>query len=130
MQIAFVVLLVVHALSGVFWAGSTFALARSGGQGARALRWPQAGASIVAIASGAGLWGMAHRGGFGPVERALAAGALAAIAAAAVQFAGSARAARSAAGGGDMAVAVVPTQRIAAGLLALTVAAMVAARYL
>jgi hypothetical protein len=130
MQILFVVLLLVHALSAVFWAGTTFALARSGGQGAQALRWPQTGASVVAIVSGALLWAVAHRGAFGPFERSLAVGAVAALVAAGVQFAGHRRA-RPVQGEdrGQACARTLPSQRIAAGLLALAVAAMVSARY-
>jgi hypothetical protein len=135
MQVLFVGLLLVHALSSVFWAGTTFALVRSGGQGAQALRWPQVGASIVAIVSGMSLWAVAHRGAFGPFERSLAVGAVAALLAAAVQFAGARRAAAAAAtapageGAARPCARTMASQRIAAGLLALALAAMVSARY-
>jgi hypothetical protein len=44
----------LHVLSGVFWAGSTFVLARSGGIGAERLAYPQ----VVAVLGGIVLWGL------------------------------------------------------------------------
>jgi hypothetical protein len=113
MQIALIIAIGLHALSGVFWAGTTFALVRSQGQGAQQLRKPQIGAAVLAILTGMALWGLAHRGAFGNAERVLGAGVVAALIAAAVQFASTRAAA----------------QRIAAGLLAITVLCMVIARY-
>lgn len=53
MQTVLVVTLVLHVLSGVFWAGSTFTLARTGGTGAEKLFRPQMGAAVVAVLTGA-----------------------------------------------------------------------------
>ena len=111
-----IVLFAVHALGGVFWAGSTFALARSGGEGAAGLFRPQMGAATFTVLAGVGLWSILHRGPAGPMEQTLALGALSAIAAAGVQ--------------GAMRKSPALSQRIAAGLLAITVVCMVTARYI
>jgi hypothetical protein len=116
MQILLIVLIGLHMLGGVFWAGSTFAIARSGGAGADALFRPQMGAATITVLAGIGLWGILHRGGMGPMEHTLAIGALCAIAAAGVQ-------------GATRRKNPVKGQRIAAGLLAVTVICMAIARY-
>src|SRR5215470_5130410 len=86
MQMVIVVTLVLHVLSGVFWAGSTFTLARIGGVGAERLLRPQLGCATMVVATGVLLWGLVHSGGApGRTEYILAMGALAAIAAAGVQ---------------------------------------------
>ena len=132
MQTAVIVALVLHVLSGVFWAGSTFVLARTGGNQAARLFGPQMGAAVVAVASGAVLWFLLHRGTPGIQERLLEIGAVSALIAAGVQGFG-ARAARAVATAGAGATPaddrVALTQRIAAALLALTVICMAAARY-
>ncbi|RZJ13734.1 MAG: hypothetical protein EOP39_00275 [Rubrivivax sp.] len=130
MQIVFMFLLALHALSGVFWAGTTFTLVRSGGQGMAALRRPQTGASLIAIASGIGLWAIAHRRAFGSFERGLAVGAIAAVLAGVLQFVGHRQAQRAEAPGSGVRIAPLGAQRAAAGLLAVAVAAMVCARYI
>ena len=116
MQILIIVLIGLHVLTGVFWAGSTFAIVRSGGAGLETLFRPQMGAATVAILAGLGLMGLLHRGGMGPMEHTLGIGALCAIAAAGVQ--GALRRKNPLKG-----------QRIAAGLLAVTVLTMAIARY-
>jgi hypothetical protein len=116
MQLVLIVLIGLHILGGVFWAGSTFAIVRSGGAGAPALFGPQMGAATITVLAGVGLWGILHRGAPGPMERTLALGALCAIAAAGFQ--GAMRRKNPMRG-----------QRIAAGLLAITVICMAIARY-
>lgn len=132
MQSALIVALVLHVLAGVFWAGSTFVLARGGGDQAGRLFRPQMGAAAVAVASGAVLWFLLHRGTPGIQERLLEAGAASALIAAAVQAFG-ARALRRAPIAGAPGVTtgdrVALSQRIAAALLAVTVICMAAARY-
>jgi len=133
MQATLIAALVLHVLSGVFWAGSTFALARIGGNLAERLFRPQMGAAAVAIVTGGLLGFLLHRGTHGIQEYLLAIGALCAMLAAAVQGA-SARVVKqlSAAGAGDAVAAssgVATSQRIAAALLAVTVICMAAARY-
>lgn len=131
MQIVFMLALALHVLSGVFWAGSTFVLARTGdGRLAMSLFAPQMGAATVAVLSGAVLWHLFHgTGSFGTQEQVLAIGAIAAIIAAGVQgvLVGRSRRNESQAGkpGAEQAVR---GERIAAGLLAITVIAMAIAR--
>src|SRR5215813_12650804 len=85
MQVTLLVTQVLHIGSGVFWAGSTFALARTGATSADLLFRPQMGAALVAIASGGYLWHLLHPSGFGRQEQVLTLGALCAILAAGVQ---------------------------------------------
>jgi hypothetical protein len=112
----FIVLVAIHILAGVFWAGTTFAIARSGGAGADGLFRPQMGAATLAVLAGMGLWGIAHRGPMGATEQTLAIGAVCAIAAAGVQ-------------GALRRKNPVKGQRIAAVLLAITVICMAISRY-
>ena len=131
MQTALMIAIALHALSSVFWAGTTFALARSQGQGADQLRKPQLGAALVAIVSGAVLGHLTHAGAFGNAEHVLAAGAGAALIAAIIQLATFFRAGRAAPVPvqGNERPRTVQGQRIAAGLLAVTLLCMVLARY-
>jgi len=132
MQTAVILALVLHVLSGVFWAGSTFVLARTGGDQADRLFRPQMGAAAVAVVTGAVLWFLLHRGTPGIQEHLLEIGALSALVAAGVQGLG-ARAVRAVSLAGADALTstnrVVLSQRIAAALLAVTVICMAAARY-
>src|SRR5262249_43402931 len=116
MGVVLMILIGLHILAGVFWAGSTFTIVRSGGAGASALFGPQMGAATVTILAGVGLWGMLHRGPEGPMEHTLALGALCAVAAAGVQ-------------GATRRKNPLKGQRIAAGLLVITVLCMAIARY-
>jgi hypothetical protein len=133
MQATLIIALVLHVLSGVFWAGSTFALVRTGGNQADRLFRPQMGAATVAIVTGGVLGYLLHRGTPGIQEHLLAIGALCALLAAGVQGASASAVKRlSAAGAGDTIAAsrgVATSQRIAAALLAVTVICMAAARY-
>jgi len=115
MTVLIMLLLVLHVLPGVYWAGSTFVLARSGG-GAERMFGAQMGAATLAILAGIGLMVLLHRGAQGPVEHTLGAGAVCAVAAAGVQGALRRRSPAAA-------------QRIAAGLLSITIICMVIARY-
>jgi hypothetical protein len=135
MQATVVIVLVLHVLSGVFWAGSTFVVARLGGNQANHLLAPQLGAAAVAIASGALLWFLLHSGNDGISERVLEAGAVFALVAVAIQ--GITGAARQPVLAGPRGEATTPStvsraavgQRIAAVCLAITVACMAASRY-
>jgi len=115
MTIGLMLLLSLHVLSAIFWAGSTFVLARAGGNGIDALRRPQYGAAGVAIVTGIPLAAMLHGAAFGRQEQVLMVAVAAALVALIVQIVDRARPARS--------------QRIAGGLLAITVLGMVIARY-
>ena len=133
MQIALIIALSLHVLSSVFWAGSSFALARTGGAGGEKLFRPQMGASGLAILSGGILGHLAHAGSFGTAEQVLAVGALAALVAAGVQGVIGGRAVRSLRSGTTEEASArsrfATAQRIAAGLLAVTAVCMGAARY-
>ena len=133
MQIALIIALSFHILSSVFWAGTSFTLARTGGVGGELLFRPQMGAATIAVLSGGYLGHLAHADSFGTAEQILAVGALAALVAAGVQGAIGGRAIRSLrAGTADEAGArsrIATAQRVAAALLAVTAVCMGAARY-
>ena len=133
MQATLVVTLVLHVLSGVFWAGSTFALARTDGNLAERFIRPQMGAATVAIVTGGLLGYLVHRGTPGIQEHLLAIGALCALVAAGVQGSGARAARQLSVAGADQAFAasnqLAMRERIAAALLAVTVICMAAARY-
>lgn len=134
MQTALIIALSLHVLSSVFWAGSSFTLARTGGLGGEKLLFPQIGAATIAIVTGATLWRLVHEGSFGPSEQILAGGAIAALAAIAVQVivgGGAVRQLRNNDAGDTSAARsrLAVAQRIAAGLLAVTALCMGAARY-
>jgi len=133
MQIPLIITLSLHVLSSVFWAGSSFTLARTGGAGGEQLFGPQMGAAVVTMLTGAYLGHAVHAGMFGPAEQILTVGALAALLAVAVQGAIGGRAIRSLRNGksdaADARSRIAAAQRIAAVLLAVTALCMGAARY-
>jgi uncharacterized membrane protein len=133
MSSAVIITLSLHALAAVYWAGSTFVLARDPQLSALTLFRPQMGAAVVVVLTGAYLWHLLHEGGFGPVEQVLAVGALCAVVAAGVQGAlvGGARRRLAA---GEIADAeairrIAMGERIAAAVLAVALSCMVSARY-
>jgi|SRR5437879_1021804 hypothetical protein len=131
MQTILMFTVALHVLSGIFWAGSTFVLARAGGAGAGELARPQMGAAAFAVLTGGILWHLLHAHSFQPQEQVLALGACCAIIAAAVQGASAVRMRLAHA---DAALAsswgsVAVHHRIAAALLAVTVICMASARY-
>jgi len=134
MQIALIIALSLHVLSTVFWAGMSFALARTGGVGGEQLFRPQMAAAVIAILTGAYLGHLFSFNTSATTEQVLAIGALAALVAAGVQGAIGGRAIRSLrVGKTDEAVArsrIAAAQRIAAVLLAVAAVCMGAARYL
>jgi uncharacterized membrane protein len=133
MQIALIITLSLHILSAVFWAGTSFALARTGGIGGEQLFRPQMGAAVIAVLSGGYLGHLVHAGSFGAAEQVLAIGALCALVAAGVQGTIGGRAIRSLRNGkadeADARSRIATAQRIAAALLAVTAVCMGAARY-
>jgi len=132
MQIALIIALSLHILSSVFWAGTSFTLARTGGVGGVQLFRPQMGAAVIAVLTGGYLGHLVHAGAFGTAEQILAVGALCALVAAGVQGAIGGRAIRSLGNGMDESGArsrIATAQRIAAALLAVTAVCMGAARY-
>src|SRR5207237_754622 len=75
----------LHVLAAMFWAGTSFTLARTGGLGGAQLFRPQMGAATVAILAGGCIWQVSHAGAFDTAERVLALGAVCAIIAASVR---------------------------------------------
>lgn len=125
--------LAAHVLSSVFWAGSTFTLARLSGLGGERLVVPQTGAAVVALLSGGYLWHRLHDASFGMFEQVLLIGIVAALIALVVQIAAGFRTLealrheRFDEKSARQRIAIA--QRIAAGLLAITVTCMAVARY-
>jgi hypothetical protein len=132
-QHTLMIVLSLHILAAVFWAGSTFALARMDGSGSERLFGPQMGAATVVILTGASLWRVLHKGSFGAMEQFLSVGALCALVAVAVQAIVAGGALRKLLRGGTDGAAVrlriVIAHRIAAVLLAVATVSMAAARY-
>jgi hypothetical protein len=133
MQLTLMIVAGLHVLPAVFWAGTTFVLARAAGVGAERLAFPQIGAAAVTVIAGGALWGLLHRGGFGAMEKLLATGAACAIAAAGLQALSlpAVRRLRTAAETDAAAPRhrIANAQRIAAGLLAVAVVCMTVSRY-
>lgn len=134
MHVLVLVLLGFHALSAVFWAGTTIVLGRGLAPAGPLVR-SQLGAAIGAVASGAGLWFLFHRGGaHGAADAVLAAGALAAIVGAILQAAIVVPATRRMADAAPpgltrLQARVALGQRAAAPLLMIGLVCMVVARY-
>ena len=133
MQHAYAIAISVHALAAVFWAGTTFTLARTAGAGAELLFRPQIAAAALAVLSGGYLGSLVHTGAFGRMEQVLAVGVLCALLAAGVQalVAGRAigRLTKGEANEHGARARIATAQRVAAGLLAVTTISMVVARY-
>ena len=128
-----IVVVSLHVTSTVFWAGSTFTLARTGALAAERLFRSQMGSAILAILTGAYLFHALHGGGFGPSEIVLSVGAAAALLALLVQAAGGApavRGLRDAGPGADAArVRLAVVYRAGAGLLGIAAVSMAVARF-
>ncbi|WP_049622767.1 hypothetical protein [Frateuria defendens] len=124
MQTLLVFLIVLHVLTGVFWAGTTFVLARTAGANAERLAYPQFGAAVATLAMGVAVWALSLRGVPAvPSTRVLGAAVLCALLAALVQgFALPAVRRLRDADAPRRRIAV--SQRVAAVLLAATVAGM------
>ncbi|MCL1634816.1 hypothetical protein M2650_09255 [Luteimonas sp. SX5] len=133
MQTILIIALSLHVLAAVFWAGGTFVLARLGGIGGPRLRAPMLGAAIVTILTGGYLWRAVHGEAFGRPEKVLAIGIACALLAFIVQV-GAGAGTRWQLARGTLPEAAAQTRmalvaRLAAGLLAITVICMAAARY-
>lgn len=134
MQAWILILQALHVLPAVFWAGTTFALARTGGGEAERLVPAQVGSVVVTVLAGAGLWRLTHPAGFGRTEQILAAGAGCAILAALIQILLALPAARALKAAGPTEAPplrrkVAMAERLASALLAVTLICMVATRY-
>ncbi|WP_250627233.1 hypothetical protein [Pinirhizobacter soli] len=128
MQWIVIALIVLHVVTGVFWAGSSFVLARMGGLLVEKLAFPQFGAGVATLCLGMATWFLALRGlpptpGF----HVLGIGAACAVLALIVQ-ASALPAVKTLKGAqGDSSPQqrrVLISQRVAAGLLLLAVLAM------
>ena len=123
----------VHVLTGVFWTGAAFVLARFGpATGGLRLRRVQLLAATVSVVVGAWLW-IGRRGEWGEAQaQAMQLGAVAAVLAAAVQSAFGLSASRRLDGPADAAARrrLALIDRLAALLLGVALTAMVLARYI
>jgi cell division protein FtsW (lipid II flippase) len=134
MQVTLIFALVLHVLSGVFWAGTTFALAQMGGNQADRFFRPQMGAAAIAVVTGGLLWFLLHRGTLGTQGHILVIGAFCALLAISVQGMTGAPALRKLSAFAESEASrlrhrVATGQRVAAALLMITVTCMAAARY-
>src|ERR1700730_9241943 len=132
MRATLIVTLVLHILSGVFWAGTTFALARTGANQTDQFFRPQMGAAVIVVATGGLLWYLVHPGSFGTTEQILAVGVFCAFVAAGVMSGGSALRKLSIADESEasrLRHRVAIGQRVAAAFLMITVTCMAVARY-
>jgi hypothetical protein len=133
MQYVYIIVLGLHVLAGVFWAGTTITLARDPEIRAEKFFGPQMGAAGLAVLTGALLWYFFHAGYFGNMEAVLAIGIVAALAAAGVLGVYVGRARRQLAGADDakerrLRAQMAVGERMAARLLVLTVLCMAVAR--
>jgi hypothetical protein len=132
MQSLLIGLIALHVLPGVFWAGSSFVLARTAAAGVERFAYPQLAAAAVTILAGMGLWKLTHAGVFATSEKILATGVACALAAAVLQAIALpvVRRLRSAVGDAERdRTKSALSQRLAAGLLAVTIICMATARY-
>jgi hypothetical protein len=134
MRATLIVTLVLHFLSGVFWAGTTFALARTGANQTDQFFRPQMGAAVIVVATGGLLWYLVHPGSFGTTEQILAVGVFCAFVAAGVQGMSGGSALRKLSIADESEASrlrhrVATGQRVAAAFLMLTVTCMAVARY-
>ncbi|WJI76143.1 MULTISPECIES: hypothetical protein [unclassified Mesorhizobium] len=129
MQYVYIVVIGLHVMAGVFWAGTTITLARDPEIRAERFIGPQMGSAGMVFVTGALLWYFFHGAYFGSMEMVLALGILAAFAAAGVLS----KTSRQLAGADVATEAALRTkmargERIAAWLLVLTVLCMATAR--
>ena len=134
MRATLIVTIVLHFLSGVFWAGTTFALARTGANQTDQFFRPQMGAAVIVVATGGLLWYLVHPGSFGTTEQILAVGVFCAFVAAGVQGVSGGSALRKVSITDEFEASllrhrVATGQRVAAAFLMLTVTCMAVARY-
>jgi hypothetical protein len=132
MQILIIIAIAVHAVSAVFWMGTTANQAQMGAAAAEILFPRQMGAAIVSVLTGGFLWSQLHAGGFGTYEMILAAGAACAVLALVILVAGVGTRLRGLKAGGDQAAirkAMAVTYRITAALLGVALICMVIARF-
>ena len=132
MDILMIIVIALHAMSGVFWAGSTAAMANLG-----PLSAPNAGrifpgqmiAAGIVVLTGIILWAVWRGGALGTSEIILLVGIVCAIVAAGIQGAIVGRSRRNGTISAEAQPKVVTAYRITAGLLMLTVITMVTSRF-
>jgi hypothetical protein len=129
MQLTLIVATVLHVFPAVAWAGFTFTMARTGAADVERLFMPQMGAGAVAILVGGWLWSLTHEGVIGEAEKVLASGALAAVAAFAMQAVSTGPIIRRIGVEPQLRHRAAIGQRIAAGLLGIAIICMASARY-
>jgi hypothetical protein len=133
MTASIVIAIALHVLSSVFWAGSTFTLARLSGLGGDRLVYPQTAAAAIAVLTGGYLWTTLHGSGIGPIEQVLLGGIAAALVAIVIQLFVGLRTLdalrRRYLGEEPARRRIAVAQRVAAGLLAITAICMATARY-
>lgn len=133
MEYVYMIVLALHVMAGVFWAGTTFTLARASEIRAEKFFGPQMGSAGLAFVTGGLLWYFFHNGVFSGMETVLAIGILAAIAAAGVLGATVGPARRQLAGANPATETALRSrmasgEQTAARLLLLTVICMAIAR--
>ena len=133
MQYVYIVVIGLHVMAGVFWAGTTITLARDPEIKAERFIRPQLGAAGMVFLTGALLWYFFHGAYFGSMEMVLALGILAAFAAAGVLGAMVRAPSRRLAGANaeietQLRARMAMGERIAAWLLVVTVLCMAIAR--
>ena len=133
MQYVYIVVIGLHVMAGVFWAGTTVTLARDPEIKAERFIQPQMGAAGMVFLTGALLWYFFHGAYFGSMEMVLALGILAAFAAAGVLGAMVRAPSRQLAGANaeietQLRARMAMGESIAARLLVVTVLCMAIAR--
>jgi hypothetical protein len=133
MQYVYIIVLGLHVIAGVFWAGTTITLARDPDIRVERFFRPQMGAAGMVFLTGLLLWYFFHNGSFGSMEKVLGLGILTAWIAAGVQGALVGSASRQLVGGDAaqeplLRAKMTRGERIAGGLLVITVLCMAVAR--
>jgi uncharacterized membrane protein len=133
MQLALIIAISFHVLAAVFWAGTSFAVARMGGAGGERLFPSQMAAAAIVILTGGYLWRTLHDGATGPMEQFLGVAVASALVALLFQSIVAGPAVRKLSHGSiDEAAArsaIATANRIAAPLLAAATILMAGARY-
>jgi hypothetical protein len=133
MQYVYIIVLGLHVMAGVFWAGTTIAVGRDPDIRVERFFRPQMGAAGMVFLTGALLWYFFHGAYFGSMEKVLALGIATALIAAGVQGALVGSASRQLAGTdaateAKLRAKMTRGERIAGGLLVITVLCMAVAR--
>ncbi|MER8805892.1 hypothetical protein NKI12_20995 [Mesorhizobium australicum] len=133
MQYVYIAVIGLHVMAGVFWAGTTIAVGRDPDIRAERFFRPQMGAAGLAFLTGFLLWYFFHEGAFGSMEKVLTLGILTALIAAGVQGALVGSASRQLAGADaasqtELRAKMTRGERIAGGLLVITVLCMATAK--